>query len=227
MSTSWSRVLLLLLLASLLTGTASAQSLRKLEHRAINRSRITLVNGDTVQRFTTTRRRPRPRADRFYYWQDQDHVLRTVGAYNGYLLSGPYQLTDRADHLLRAGTLTKGVKTGTWRQWRPDGSLVSASHWRRGRQRGPTITYDANSQPLPVVKAPKIKVKTPAATVAGEPRAARWWQPTYWKGKVKLRKKATPAPGSSPVVSPPVAPKKRAVKPAPTPAPPVPKTTGS
>ena len=53
-----------------------AQTVRKLERAATNRTHPTLVNGDTIQRFTTTRHRPSPNPDRMYYWQSQDHILR-------------------------------------------------------------------------------------------------------------------------------------------------------
>lgn len=128
MNTICRRVLLGLLLSGLIPGGSHAQSLRKLERGAINRTRITLVNGDTIQRFTTTLRHPQPRPDRFYYWQGQDRIQRNVGGYNGHLLDGPYQLTDRDDHLLGNGALRQGLKTGRWRTWRPDGSLASTSH---------------------------------------------------------------------------------------------------
>jgi hypothetical protein len=217
-------VLFLLLLSGLLPGALRAQSLRKLERKAINRTRITLVNGDTIQRFTTTLRQPTPQTDRLYYWQGQDHILRTMGAYNGHLLDGPYQLTDRTDRLLGAGTLKKGLKTGTWRKWRADGSLVSSSHWRRGRQRGQTMTYDANSQPIPVTTPPK----STASTAAVEKRSIRWWQLTYWKAKFKSHKKpsVSPTPSATPTALPPGPKKKRAAKSTPSP-PVVPKPMGS
>ncbi|MEL5994134.1 toxin-antitoxin system YwqK family antitoxin [Hymenobacter segetis] len=187
-----------------------AQSLRKLERGSINRTRITLVNGDTIQRFTTTLRHPQPRPDRFYYWQGQDRIQRNAGGYNGHLLDGSYQLTDRDDHLLGNGALRQGLKTGTWRTWRPDGSLASTSHWRQGRQRGRTIAYDANSRPLPIAAPPK---HSPAAPNAAAP-VVRWWQPAYWKIKLKRRRatRAIPAPGSAPVTPAPMPKKKSGSK---------------
>lgn len=185
-------LLLATLLGSLPGFSAAGQSLPRLQRAAINRSHITFVNGDTVQRFTTTRHKPSPHLDRMYYWQGQDHVLRTLGAYNGYLLDGPYQLTDRTDRLLGNGTFRQGLKTGLWRKWRADGSLLSASHWRRGRQRGPAINYDSNSQPLP--KAPKTaapEIATPPAAAVATPH---WWQLGRRK---KLKAKITAAPSAA------------------------------
>ena len=147
-----------------------AQSLAKLEQRAINRTHITLVNGDTVQSFTTTLRQPRPKARRLYYWQGQNYILRTAGAYNGRLLHGPYRLTDRAEHLLRGGNFKKGVKTGKWCTWRPDGSLLSSSQWHRGQQRGKTLFFDDNSLPLAVA--------SPVTSAAPVPH---WWQLSHWR----------------------------------------------
>jgi hypothetical protein len=173
MSTFYRCILIAPILSVLCLLRLSAQTVRKLERGAINRSHLTLVNGDTVQRFTTTRKRPTPHLDRMYYWQGQDHIMRTLGAYNGFVLNGPYQLTDRTDHLLGSGTFKQGLKTGLWRKWRADGSLLSASRWRHGRQRGPTVTYDANSQPLRAAKT--ATVSPPAAGTPATP-AHHWWQ---------------------------------------------------
>ena len=182
-------LLLATLLGSLPGFSAAGQSLPRMQRAAINRTHLTLVSGDTVQRFTTTRNKPSPRTDRMYYWQGPDHILRTLGAYNGYLLDGPYRLTDRTDRLLGSGTFRQGLKTGLWRKWRADGSLLSASHWRRGRQRGPTISYDANSQPLPTT--PKMApAATPPPVVAASPH---WWQ---FGRRKKLKAKITTAPSA-------------------------------
>ena len=172
MSTLYRCILIAPLLSVVCLPRLSAQTVRKLERGAINRSHLTLVNGDTVQRFTTTRKRPAPHLDRMYYWQGQDHIMRTLGAYNGFVLNGPYQLTDRTDHLLGSGTFKQGLKAGLWRKWRADGSLLSSNKWRRGRQRGSTVEYDANSQPLRAART--AAVSTPAAATPDTPH--HWWQ---------------------------------------------------
>lgn len=218
-------VLLGLLLSGLIPGRAKSQSLRKLERRATNRTRITLVNGDTIQRFTTTLRHPQPRPDRLYYWQGQDRIQRNVGAYNGHLLDGPYQLTDRGDHLLGNGTLRQGLKTGTWRTWRTDGSLASTGHWRRGRRQGRLVAYDANSQPLPIIGPSK---RIASATAVTNP-STHWWQLAHWSAKFKRRQTAratTPIPGDSPVL-PPSMPKKKRRSPKEAPPLVTPNKTGS
>jgi hypothetical protein len=178
---------------------AHGQSLRKLEQRAINRTHLTFVSGDTVQRFTVTYDQPTPRTGRFYYWQGPTQILRTAGAYNGHLLTGDYQLTSRNGNLLARGTFNKGLKTGEWRTWRPDGTPVSSSNWRRGRQLGKTKYYDEAGQRLSPVIPPQ-----PVTPVAAQPVNPHFWQPAYWQGMVKRRKlrraekrqakPATPAP---------------------------------
>lgn len=159
------------------------QSLRKLEQRAINRTHLTFVDGDTVQRFTVTYDQPTPRTGRFYYWQGPTQILRTAGAYNGHLLTGDYQLTTRNGNLLVKGGFDKGLKTGEWWTWRPDGTPVSRSVWRRGQHWGKTKYYDAEGRRLRPVVPPK-----PAAPVATAPANPRFWQPAYWQGVVKRRK---------------------------------------
>lgn len=176
---------------SLLTGSvllatgigAQAQSLRKLEQGAINRTHLTFVDGDTVQRFTVTYDKPEPRSGRFYYWQGPTQILRTAGAYNGRLLTGDYQLTSRNGNLLVSGSFNKGLKTGSWRTWRPDGTPLSSSTWRKGRQWGKTKQYDELGRRVHPVAAPK-----PAAPIAATSASPRFWQPAYWQGIVKRRK---------------------------------------
>jgi hypothetical protein len=185
--------------AYLLVGfCAHGQSLRKLEQRAINRTHLTFVDGDTVQRFTVTYDQPTPRNGRFYYWQGPTQILRTVGAYNGRLLTGDYQLTTRNGNLLVSGSFDKGLKTGEWRIWRPDGTPVSSSVWRRGRHWGKTKYYDPEGK--------RLKTAAPAkpADLAVAPSAVispRFWQHAYWQGVIKRRKlrraekrQADPAP---------------------------------
>ena len=173
-----------------------AQTVRKLERAATNRTHPTLVNGDTIQRFSTTRHRPSPKPDRMYYLQSQDHILRTMGAYNGYLLDGPYQLTDRTDRLLGSGVFKQGLKTGLWRKWRADGSLASSSRWHNGQQQGLTISYDANGQPLRLTKkAAPASVPTPSSS--GLPPSSHWWQ--FGRRKASPATVPTAAPAAPPV----------------------------
>ena len=164
---------------------ATGQSLKKLEHRAINRTHLTFVNGDTVQRFTITSARPSPRANRFYYWQGPTRILRTAGAYDGKLLTGPYQLTSRNGNLLGSGTFHNGLKTGRWRTWRADGTPLTSNNWHQGRQRGNTVYYDEVGQ-----------LRKPAALLIPPPADAtkktRLWEYAHWKGvlkRVKIRRR--------------------------------------
>ena len=194
-----------------------AQSLRKLERRAINRTHLTFVNGDTVQRFTVTYARPAARPDRFYYWQGPTQILRTAGAYNGRLLTGPYQLTSRNGNLLVSGSFHNGLKTGYWRTWRPDGTPITAGYWQRGRQRGKDKKYDETGQRIKPVKAKKAP--KPGKEKAATPvpvQQARFWQATYWKSRYKQLtqklaarkerrkqlKSRTATPGAEPVTQP-------------------------
>jgi hypothetical protein len=159
---------------------AHGQSLRKQEQRAINRTHLTFVNGDTVQRFTVTYAKPTARTSKVYYWQGPTQILRTTGAYNGHLLTGDYQLTTRNGNLLGKGNFDKGLKTGEWRTWRLDGTPVSLSNWRRGRQWGKTRYYNEAGRRLRPSAAPQ-----PAEPGAAAPATLHFWQPIYWQGVVK------------------------------------------
>lgn len=187
-------------LLALLGPEAHSQSLRKLERGAINRTRLTFVNGDTVQRFTVTYARPAARPGRFYYWQGPTQILRTAGAYNGRLLTGDYQLTSRNGNLLGSGRFYEGLKNGQWRTWRPDGTPLTSSRWRRGRQRGRTRYYNEAGLLLP---PPALAKPAPAgAALAKEAAPLHAWQPAYWRQawqrrqerRAARRVRATPPP---------------------------------
>jgi|GEM_PF-5017640 len=204
---------------ALLADPGQAQSIRKMEKQAINRSRVTLVMGDTVQRFATTRRRPRAKAARLYYWQGPDRILQTAGSYNGRLLEGPYQLTNREGQLLGSGTFKKGLKTGTWRTWQPDGTPVTSSRWRRGRQLGSLQRYDSKGQPL----AEPAKQKQTQSAAATTPAATPWWRRLLWwkkPGKETEGVQAIPAAEAvpKPTAKPKRTPKKQTSPAAPKPA---------
>lgn len=157
---------------------SAGQSLRKLERGAINRTHLTFVTGDTVQRFTITSAHPTPQPGRFYYWKGPTQILRTAGAYDGKLLTGAYQLTSRNGNLLGSGTFKNGRKTGLWQTWRADGTPLTRSQWRQGKQRGKMQAYDEAGQ----LRKPVVPLKSPAGTSAGPVRV---WQLAYWKGVVK------------------------------------------
>jgi len=189
----YSRLVLLGALVLLLggLGAAQAQSLRRMERQGINRTHITFVKGDTVQRFTITDARPSPILGRFYYWQGPSQILRTTGAYDGKLLNGPYQLTSRNGNLLVSGSFHKGLKTGLWRTWQPDGIPITSAHWRRGRQRGKAEMYDDKGQ--------LIRVAKPTSSVAGGQRRARFWQLRYWRTRREQRRSRGAKPSTAPV----------------------------
>lgn len=177
------RLLYLLLVLNLILSSgrpAAGQSLKKMERRAINRTHLTFVIGDTVQRFTITSAHPAPRPGRFYYWQGPTQILRTAGAYDGKLLTGPYQLTSRNGNLLGSGSFHNGLKTGLWRTWRADGTPLTSSHWRQGKQRGKLNSYDEAGQLRKPSSTPK-----PTKTGLAAGKATRFWQLTYWKDLVK------------------------------------------
>jgi hypothetical protein len=187
---------LVLVLLALLGFEARSQSLRKLERGAINRTHLTFVNGDTVQRFTVTYAHPTARPGRFYYWQGPTQILRTAGAYNGRLLTGDYQLTSRNGNLLGSGRFYEGLKAGQWRTWRPDGTPLASSRWRRGQQRGRTRYYNEAGQLLPP-PAPAGAAPTKEAVTLHA------WQPAYWRQALRRRQQRRAARRRAPAAPPP------------------------
>lgn len=179
----------------------SAQSIKKTERRAINRTRVTVVSGDSVQQFELLIRQPRARRKHTYHWYAHNRVHRAPGVYNGRLLHGPYLLLNRAQQPLEKGQFKQGRKTGHWAQWRPDGTLLSYSRWRNGRQRGRTELFDAQGQP---VKPAEI-----AAVAAAEESAHRPWLKRLFKRSALPATDAAAQPQEAAQVMPPAAPAKQ------------------
>jgi len=81
--------------------------------------------------------------EKTYFWYLPDYINFNRGGYSGQLLHGEYCLYDRNFNLIEKGMIEKGLKTGTWKRWNPDGTLQKAAVWKNGLISGTTV-YDAD-----------------------------------------------------------------------------------
>lgn len=196
-----------------------AQSLRKEEKRAINRTHLRVVSADTVQHFDVSlRARKYPHRKHMYYWFAAGGVHHAQGEFNGRLLHGPYRVTTREEQPLSKGRFRHGVKTGRWQQWHANGQLAQETRWRRGHLSGRPMAYDQQGHVITGVPAAATPVKgkpgrikrlfarqakapkhtPPPATADGQP-VTKGKQPEQTKQWWRLRpprRKPAPAPSN-------------------------------
>jgi len=75
---------------------------------------------------------PKLKKDRFYYWYMSDNVHMTQGGFSGQRLNGMYNAYYPDKNLKEQGVFENGLKTGTWKNWKDDGTLYEVSNWKEG-----------------------------------------------------------------------------------------------
>lgn len=84
--------------------------------------------------------------DRTYYWIKAKQIHTSKGGYHGELLHGEYTALYKTDALKEKGMYVKGLKTGEWKEWHPNGELKCISHWKSGRQSGLITHYNEKGE---------------------------------------------------------------------------------
>lgn len=85
-----------------------------------------------------------PHENLYYYWYFADRININQGGYHGNLLHGPYYVFDENKRMITQGAFLKGLKSGIWKSWYPDGHLRSVIPWKGGMIDGKTIFYNPN-----------------------------------------------------------------------------------
>ncbi len=70
--------------------------------------------------------------DLWYYWYFPDQINLNKGGYHGNLLHGPYIVFDNKKKMISAGNYDKGLKSGIWKTWYPNGNMKSLIIWNCG-----------------------------------------------------------------------------------------------
>jgi|GEM_PF-6689111 len=122
-----------------------AQSLNQMVKQSINRSRITVSQGDSTHVFFISNQQLRKASEKlFYFWYSAGTIKSTQGGYAGKLIDGQYRLYDHGKLLREQGQLQLGLKVGKWYNWYPNGFLRETYFFRSGLREGRYISYYPN-----------------------------------------------------------------------------------
>lgn len=130
-----------LMILSLLTwgSVCAAQSIDKLKQQSMNRKKITLSQGDSVEVFQIKAGKSGhgfKDMESVYTWYGANRLHNTRGAVGGNVLEGEYSRFNKGKALLERGEYRKGKKEGRWVQWYGNGSLMHKDHWKNGVRDG-------------------------------------------------------------------------------------------
>jgi len=137
-----SSINILILIAAFIffAGSASGQRSEKdlLSHKII-------VNQDdcTIVAYVKPVRGWPVETDKRYYWFSAHRIKSTQGGYSGQLLNGDYRESYANKNLKELGYFYKGLKTGTWSSWNPNGKLTADYTWNFGEKNGTYHKYDS------------------------------------------------------------------------------------
>lgn len=98
--------------------------------------------------------------NRNYYWYYKDKINSTQGSYFGQPLNGDYTVLDaKSKMILTKGSFVKGLKTGKWMKWYPDGKLKEIAEWENGFLNGFSKQYDSNGNVVVQFEYKEGKIK--------------------------------------------------------------------
>lgn len=86
----------------------------------------------------------RAKNDRLYYWYSANTISITQGGYSGKLLNGLYTDLYKNKNLKEQGSFRKGLKSGTWKRWTPEGKPEEMTSWKNGHLSGSFIRYHSD-----------------------------------------------------------------------------------
>jgi antitoxin component YwqK of YwqJK toxin-antitoxin module len=75
---------------------------------------------------------PGAKADRVYYWYDNNNIHISQGGFSGKLLNGLYESYYLDHNLKEQGIFKRGLKDGMWKTWNDDGSINQVTNWKDG-----------------------------------------------------------------------------------------------
>lgn len=111
--------------------TASAQ---QLPDYGLDKVRINESVQTVVAELASVSVSPTAKPALHYFWYNSGAIHETQGGYSGRLLNGQYTAYYLNKNLKEQGLFKKGLKDGTWKSWREDGSLLATVTWKRGKE---------------------------------------------------------------------------------------------
>lgn len=98
---------------------------------------------------------------KMYFWFKAQRIMTTQGGSSGLLLNGNYTSHYDENHqLFQSGSFCKGLKNGSWNQWRKNGTLVSKETWKNGELKGKQLYFDDGGKLFKTVEKTSTMIKT-------------------------------------------------------------------
>lgn len=94
--------------------------------------------------FYTTDKKINPKNHKTYYWFKGGLIHNAQGGLAGELLDGKFIKMYHSNQLAEQGSFKKGLKTGLWKTWYPNGKMETAQKWSNGIRSGKFYHYDPN-----------------------------------------------------------------------------------
>ncbi|MNK23703.1 hypothetical protein D3C87_420010 [compost metagenome] len=92
--------------------------------------------------FYTTDASVFPEPEREYFWFKGGAIHNTEFGIGGEVLHKEYLKFYHSNQLAEAGKYNKGLKTGLWKTWFPNGGMHSKAYWSDGQKDGSFFSYD-------------------------------------------------------------------------------------
>lgn len=111
--------------------------------KAVTRT-VYQVQGDSIVnvRYLSRTIQVKPQPEKTYYWHYAGHINSSRGNYTGQLLHGEFTVQHiKSKALVSKGYFEKGLKSGKWTTWYPDGQVREIYQWEEGVQEGEYYLY--------------------------------------------------------------------------------------
>lgn len=92
--------------------------------------------------FYTTQKKVSVKSGRDYYWFKGGAIHHSTAGFSGEALHESYQKFFLNNQLAEQGQFNKGLKTGIWKSWFPNGKLQTVATWWDGSLKGNYLRYD-------------------------------------------------------------------------------------
>ncbi len=137
---------LMLLLLTITTKTEAQKDYKKIFDEQKNYHRLQLTDADYDYKFTVLAVCDiKPSVKCEYTWYLNNAINTTQGNFGGKLLHGTYsKYLYKTHQLVTKGSYEKGVKTGIWHEWNPDGTFSSVVEYKNGYKHGNASFYDTS-----------------------------------------------------------------------------------
>lgn len=122
-----------LVLSCCLLFSAGSLFAQKTEFTITTREMVIPCGDSTIQSFIYLGQAPKNLdPERYYYWINQNGIVKNKGYYVKNPLHGNYLVFDAGNKLIAQGQHTIGLRTGIWTRWYPSGEALSIEYYKDG-----------------------------------------------------------------------------------------------